>query len=220
MQKRDHLVEIIKQFKKSMERTHLLVESGSYDEALENIDKTFKSIFRLNVNFFNSLSEDDILELIKDSGVLDADKCIILAELLKEEGYVFEKKADINNSLYILTKALNLLLQSFLINPNAELNLYYNDIDSIYTHIQDYEISNEIKEKLFEYFQQIGSYAKAEDTLYELLDTIENNSKIIEKGLKFYSILKHKETLDLIKGGLPLDEVLDGIENLKNLHKL
>ena len=219
MQKRDHLVEIIKQFKRSMEKINLLIENSLYDDALENIDKTLKSIFRLNVNFFNSLSEDDILELIKDSGVLDADKCIILAELLKEEGYVFDKKVDTNNSLYILTKSLNLLLQSFLINPNAELNIYYNDIDSIYIRIQDYEISDEIKQRLFEYFQQIGSYAKAEDILFELLESSENNSKVIESGLKFYSILKHKETQDLIDGGLPLEEVLDGIENIKNLHK-
>lgn len=218
MQKRDHLVEIIKQFKKSMGIIDLLIEDNLYDEALENIDKSLKSIFRLNVNFFNSLSEEDILELIKDSGVLDADKCIILAELLKEEGFAFDKKADINNSLYILTKALNLLLQSFLINPNAELNIYYNDIKLIYNYIKSYEISDEIKNNLFEYFQQMGCYADAEDILFDLLESSANDSKIIQKGLKFYSTLKHKETQNLIEGGLPLDEVLDGIENLKNLH--
>lgn len=66
-----------------------------------------------------------------------------------------------------------------------------------------------------EYYELTKNYAKAEDVLFTLTETSEANNDILSKGIAFYERLIKKDQAELEKGNLPIDEVLEGLSNLK-----
>ncbi|HEV2660598.1 MAG TPA: DUF6483 family protein, partial [Ktedonobacteraceae bacterium] len=68
--------------------------------------------------------------------------------------------------------------------------------------------------KLFAYYELSGQYARAEDTLFDLLET-GNNREMVESGRAFYTRLLAKSDADLQAGNLARDEVDEGLAQLK-----
>ncbi|HEY0020056.1 MAG TPA: DUF6483 family protein [Longimicrobium sp.] len=64
--------------------------------------------------------------------------------------------------------------------------------------------------RLIECLQKMGRYASAENELWRALDVIPQSDEIFRIGTRFYSSLMYINEQDLIKGGLPRDEILQG----------
>lgn len=69
---------------------------------------------------------------------------------------------------------------------------------------------------LFSYYERYGQYGKAEDTLFHVMDDNPAESEIAELGLGFYDRLESMADDRLERGGLPRDEVREGLEQLKD----
>lgn len=214
MLKSDFVAKMIEKFKAALSEVEILKASKDYDKALKVIDDTFRELFRLSAASVNSLSDDNLMAMIEFNGIIDSDRCIMISILLKEEASIYSLQNDINNSIYIYTKSLNLLLEAYLKNNTPELVSFYNEIPHILSVIDEYEISEKTNRKLFKYYDEICSFSKAEDTLYELLDATNNNSDIVSDGKAFYERLLKLEDDILEDGGLPREEVLDALNEL------
>jgi hypothetical protein len=66
-----------------------------------------------------------------------------------------------------------------------------------------------IKFKLFQYYELVGVYGKAEDILYELIEM--KYSDILAEAKSFYLRLLDKSDQELIDGHLPREEVQEGL---------
>ena len=123
-----------------------------------------------------------------------------------------------DESFYYYLKSLNYVL--YLVNncDNFEVNDYVKSVNLSYSKIKDYVIPFETKKMLIEYLKIRGKYAEAENIIYELLN--EGNQEdyiiMIDKGVKFYESILNVPEENLIIGGLPKEEVIEGLENLKN----
>ena len=69
-----------------------------------------------------------------------------------------------------------------------------------------------IKYKLFRYYEFIGEYSKAEDILFELVDS--KYPDIISEGKNFFQRLSQKSDGELSAGNLPREELKIGIDDL------
>lgn len=219
MLKSDYTTKMIEQFKKAMEKIDSLKSENDWNSVLAVIDSSFKEIFRLGSSFFNSLSYENILDIVTMNGSIEQDRCIIVAKFLEEEAEAFNHINQEDESVLLFQKSLRLFLEAFSTEKKADLEEYFSDIKSIYDKIDYLDIGERTKLQLIDYFKAKGIYTKCEDLLYEILED-NSDSQYIEKGIEFYKNLLDKTDGELEDADLPRDEVLDGLSRLQNMYKL
>ncbi|AWI06809.1 DUF6483 family protein [Clostridium drakei] len=217
MLKRNLTSELVAKFKEFMDKILKLRKEGKNQEALTTIDDTFKEIFRLSSKFFNSFSDENLLDMIKTDGTINADKCIMMAKLLEEEALIFEDENNLDEAFYMNLKSLNLFLEAYVNkNDNCDLQNYFSDIEPIIEKVSSYKIPVSIQNKLMDYYLKTNSYDKAEDIFYDILENNNFDENIIKKGLDFYEGLLLKDDNDLNENNLPREEINESIKFLKN----
>ena len=91
------------------------------------------------------------------------------------------------------------------------------EVEGLLYKLSNYDLPGRTKTLLFRYFEQTGSFANAENTLYELLDADPEDREILESGKAFYRRLLHQSDAVLVAGGLTRDEVEDGLMKLMRM---
>ncbi|AKA71999.1 DUF6483 family protein [Clostridium scatologenes] len=217
MLKRNLTSELVAKFKEFMDKILELRKEGKNQEALTTIDDTFKEIFRLSSKFFNSFSDENLLDMIKTDGTINADKCIMMAKLLEEEALIFEDENNLDEAFYMNLKSLNLFLEAYVNkNDDCDLQNYFCDIEPIIEKVSSYKIPISIQNKLMDYYLKVNSYDKAEDMFYDILENNNFDENLIKKGLDFYEALLLKDDNDLNENNLPREEINESIKFLKN----
>jgi len=216
---KDYILRLIEQFAKVLAKILKLIMNQQHPEALKTIDQTFQHLFGFNSKFINSISDDDLIEMMKSGEALDADKCIMIALLLKAEGDVYDAQSNLDESYDRYLRSLLLLLEAFSADSDANLSTHYSEIGTIINKLQDEELPDEIKSKLLRYYEKVGQYSKAEDLLFELIETNSFDQDILEEGIHFYERLIVKSDSELIAGNLPRDEVHEGLSGLEKLRR-
>jgi len=198
MLKRNLTSELVTKFNEALAKILEYKSECNYDEALNVVDNTLKDIFRLGMKFFNSLSDDTLMEMIKTDGTINTDKCIMMAKLLEEESDILECQGESNNAFYIILKSLNLFIQAYIgNNEDCDLQNHFADIDVIIDKISDYKLSFTLQNRIMDYYNKIKKYDKAEDMLFEILEYTNFDKEVLEKGLTFYKELLNKDDEDL-----------------------
>ena len=90
-------------------------------------------------------------------------------------------------------------------------------VEELRDALSDYVLPDGTSEMLVRYYEQIGAYAKAEDVLYDFLDTTEDCERVTDIGIGFYERLLDLSDAQLEAGGLPRDEVHAGLDELRQL---
>lgn len=216
MLKRNLTSELVTKFNEALAKILEHKSECNYDEALRVLDSTLKDIFRLGMKFFNSLSDENLIEMIKTNGTINTDKCIMMAKLLEEESNILECQGKSNEAFYINLKSLNLFIQSYIgNNGDCDLQHHFSDIDIIIEKTSDYKLSFTLQNRIMDYYGKIKKYDKAEDMLFEILEDNDFNKEVLEKGLAFYKELLNKGDEDLHIGNLSKEEVEDSLNTLR-----
>jgi len=191
--------ELIRKFSEVIQGILSMIEKGEYEKALELIDGAFKDFFRLGSKFFNSLSEENLLELARTNSIMDVDKCIIMAKLLMEEARVFEKLHDKNGSFYLYAKSLYLYVEAYeYAEEETDLDTYFSDIETLIIKVSDYK----------------GAYDKADNILYDLLEETGFSEESKGYAAEIYKALLSREDAELVKGNLTREEVMESLESI------
>ena len=225
MLQNDYIMRLITQFINAVALLRRYQKAEEYEKALQTTGDTFTKLFGVGSDFFNSLSEENLINLLHTGGVLDRDKTVIIAALLKIEGDVYDAQEKSDESFHRYLKSLHLYLESYLYdNPGARPQSvpadYYGDVEELLRKLDGYELPQYIKNRLWQYYEREGNYSRAEDLLYELYEDSPDNF-IFDQGLAFYDRLLQKSDQQLDAGDLPRDEVEEGRINwlaFKNEH--
>lgn len=208
---------LIEQFKAALIRIEELKLENNPEEALGVIQQAFSSMFRLNSMFFDSVSIDNLLDILRANGVIEKDKAIIISKLLEEEAELLEKMNKPNDSFYLYVKSLNLFLEAFLCDREAELISYLEDIDIIFGKVCDYKLPDKVLTALISYYEQKQHYDSGDDMVFELLDNSNNSPEAVDIGINFYKKLLTKSDEELVSGNLPRKEAEEGLLELTKL---
>lgn len=210
----DLIKKIIEKFKAALAEIEYLTNDKKYDEIIVVIDATLTDLFRLNLNSFNSLTEQYLLEMLKVNDRVDADRCVIISILLAKQAEVLDLQGDENKSHFINSKALSLLLEAYLSNDVPELVEFYSEIPKLHKKIEDFEISNKINLKLYKYYEAKNNFSKAEDIIFDILDSSTYPEDLINEALSFYERISLMSDDVLSEGGLPREELKTAISYL------
>ena len=185
-------------------------------EALDLIDTAFKRFLGFSSSFVNSVSEKDLLNLMKKNDEIQGIQCAIAAALLFEEGNIFYNEEKYNEAYFRYSKAFNLISAIFTLKLECELEGYKELSLEISDAIENFETTWEDKKKLFYFYNSLGAFSKAEDHLYELVHDIDNKDFTENELKEFYLELLKKSDDDLIKGNLPRNEILEALNTYEN----
>lgn len=213
MLQRDYLMKMTQMLATVLTKVLFNKENKNYMEAEKDIESAAKTLVGLDLNLIKILNVEDVLKLMKTSDVY-AGRCLISAELLKEYGDILGEKDRINESIDIYIKSLWLYLETILTKELPEPEIYYDRINFLIKNLTTPETDTELKLKIFAYYEFSGQYSKAEDVLFELMDS--DTEGIKAKALKFYERLQKETDEELGKGNFSHGEVEESIEEVNS----
>lgn len=188
-----------------------LKQERKHTEALWELDELFKRQFRLNSELLRSLSAADIEQLFRNHGYLEADKLQTATRLLEEEASLLLELEREEEAIMLYIKVFQLYLKSALQGADMKLIGLEERIGMVKEQLKAYALPETAQRDYYAYAEQQGMYAEAENMLYQLLD---NGYMEYEEATSFYERLLLKQPEDLARGGLPLEEVHEGIDEL------
>jgi len=215
MIQKDYIMRMIEQLSGVLIKILFNKQTKDYVQAFFEINSAYKNLLGLDPEYIKALSEDEIVGMLTSNGSIDAEKSIIIAELLREEAEIIELENGLNNTVFdMFHKSFYLYIEAIKCNSIYKQNEYLKKIDKIVEKMKEYELPGHIQFRLFQYYEIIGCFGKAEDILYELIDSKYPN--ILFEGKSFYWRLLNKSDKELIAGNLPRNEVNEGLDYIDN----
>ena len=214
MFRRDYIVRMIEDMTAMVAKVLTLKQDKKTTEALWEVDELLMRHFRLNSRLLNSLSVEDIIDMFRLGGVLEADKLQGVARLLKEEGGIYAAKGDQDTALFRAMRSLHLFIYAGLHGADRELLNMTEEINELLEEVEPYRLPAKTERLLMTYHESLGHYAKAENSLYRLW---EQGQDVAAEGRELYGRLLLLSPEQLAEGGLPLEEVQQGGEEWSKL---
>jgi len=201
-----------------------LKKDMNHEQVFIVVNDTLEKFYRLNSKLLQSLTNEDLLALMHSNGILDNEKALTIAYLLKAEGESYEALGSTDDSYKRYLTSLILYLAAADNEANARFINFHSQIEDLLEKLHAYELPVDCKLEIFAYFSIEGQYAAAENLLFELAESRSDadqpthfTNKISTIGLKFYNQLLQKDNALLIQGGLPRDEVEEGFAQFKQM---
>ncbi len=212
MFQRDYIRRLIEQLGQALHNIYRLRQVEKFDDAQLEIDRAGKSLLGIDLQLLRSLGEDEIIAFFKPGEALDSAKCFAAAALLREEARLREISGLAAQSQAGYRKALRLFLEALQHSKLLRTPENIASIDKLVEKLPKSNLGEAISKKLLWYFEWTGRFAKAEDSLYELLDA---GAAIAAEGEAFYQRLLDKPDAELSAGNLPRAEVMEGMREFR-----
>ncbi|MWV47307.1 hypothetical protein GRF59_27305 [Paenibacillus sp. HJL G12] len=212
MFRKDYLLQMVEDMVEMVGKVFGLKQQKKYVEALWEIDDLLSKNFRLNSKLLNSLSVEDMIDMFRLGGGVEADKLQSIARLLEEEGGIYLDMDRKDEGLTRLMKSLHLYLYADLHGADHSILKLPERVEALKEQIKTYRLPAKTDKLLLDYEENRGHYAEAENALFRLLEQREMTE---EEGLSFYHKILMRSDDELEAGGLPRSEVEEGMEELQ-----
>ncbi|WP_294351007.1 DUF6483 family protein [uncultured Clostridium sp.] len=211
-------------YKKEVESTLKLIREeidkgileGNVELAFNKINKGMKALIGLDINTIDTLAFKQVIDLISKDNQYNADRYIALGQLLYFQGYVYGVLENEINKVNYYKKSVEGFYEAYLEEEDIDSN-YLNDISKVLDEISNYEIDLSYNKKVFRLYEVCNNFDKAENILFDMIKGSNKDKEIIDLGISFYERLKEKPEEELEDGNLPLEEVEDSLQDLKNI---
>ena len=194
-------------------------QTKQYQGALDLIDQVFKQTLGFGSDLVNAVPDETLLAMLTSFNTLDIEKCLLVATLLNAEGDIYLDQSDFDTSYYRYLKSLYLFLAVLLSDSGINDPDISSHIEGLLNKLEEYELPVETKISLFRYHERSGSYAQAEDTLFEVIEADHNEDEtaanILEQGIAFYERLLKKKDTDLAEGNFSREKAQVGLTLLQ-----
>ncbi len=195
---------MVQELVQALARVQFLKQRAEFAQALDEIDRTLKKFWNLNPG--QRLSLEQLLAVCRGEGGAEAESMVALADLLNEQGdlHALQDKTEESRQSYAL--ALGLYLETLLTSV-ISMDLIAK-VERLVERTQGARLPVEVLKRLLSYYEARGMLAKAEDVLFDWLDTSDPDAPA--GGLAFYERLARKSDTELTQGDLPREEVEAG----------
>jgi hypothetical protein len=106
--KNEQVLKLIDDISEVLSLLIVLRKKGRFREALEKIDETLLNYFKLDEDFMYSVSEDFLVNALKEDRGLSSEQMVSLAEILSEKGDILLEQNNLRESQAVLKNTLKI----------------------------------------------------------------------------------------------------------------
>ena len=218
MIRRDYILRMIEEFMQALARIRSLKQGQRWDEASGELDDELKKLICDDWRTVARIPETELLARLMQDGPTHAlsARTLILTTLLKEAGDVATAADEMVENRECYLKALHLLLEILARGEVFDCPEFVPKIEMLVATLQSVPMPVRTQAMLMQHYERTGEFAKAEDTLFAMLDAEPDNAAILEFGIAFYQRLRSQSDAALNEANLPRDEVEEGLKVLQH----
>lgn len=213
----DYVLRMIQQMTSFLTRVLRLHGEGESEQALVEITHAYGRMAGLPASLVHGLSEEDLINLMTSQGQLNADRVLALAELLREEGHIYEDLDRFEEAYPRYLKALRLYLEAMLDMDDLRAS-DIPGIDEVIERLDGYDLTPGVRDRLLPYLEVAGQFDRAENVLVHWVETDGDRASRVSLE-SYYRRLLTKSDAELMVGGLTRAEVREGLEWLGDSHR-
>ena len=184
-------------------------ERKEFNEAHRELDEAGERLIGMKWKLLRSLSDSQLVELLGREQ--QQGKLLAVTELLREESEILAAQGKADESFLQGIKAFSLFAELITGEKSFLKVMSVEKFDLLLHRLEQYDLPPSFERKRFRYYEITGNYGAAENVLFELL---ESDPSSLKEGVSFYERLVVKSDEDLNAGGLPRNEVTDGLAEL------
>lgn len=218
---RDYILRLFEQMGQVIAVVVGLKKNGEPTEALRVASDGLHGLVGFKLEDIEQLAAEDIVQLIRLSRSGHASPGEQVAGQLGVVGRVLDEIADIHDiqseperADRARLKALHIYLV-VLVEEQSGIDDVRAAVGPLVERLSEYVLPFAIADLLWRHYEQQGDFARAEDTLFEMLETGGHDRGVVDNAIAFYQRLLAMPDRDLDIGGLPRDEVLAGLSELE-----
>lgn len=213
MIERDYFMRMISILTQMIARILFLKNKMEFPKALQDIQTTSKTLLGVDGSLMRQLSPEQIMQLFGSDLTVAVPKSYVAAILFKEEAEVRSLMGEEDEPARLYLRSLTLLLDVYEWAKEPIEPDHPKAIEDVLAKLHGFVLPVELLGKLFHYRELRGQYDKAENVLYDILEV---RPEFKTEGILFYKRLLEKKDEELSQGGLPREEVVQGMEELKS----
>ncbi|MBI1354947.1 MAG: hypothetical protein GC160_11420 [Acidobacteria bacterium] len=209
MVRSDYVLRLIEQFFQILKRVLNYRQERRYAEALTAVRKAYRAFLGVDADFIDSQSAEGLIEMGR-SGLFGPEQLAMAAKLLSEEAESLEGLEAPLEAGPRRAKALALFWEAFLGRGAPRLEFLSEDVDALLERLEGEGLPLSLARQAPLWHERRGRLSAAEDAWFRLAEAGDGASR--EAGDAFYGRLEALGDEELEAGGLPRDEVEDGLE--------
>ncbi len=183
-----------------------------YDAAIQYLRQSSRRLTGFDLDMLRRIPAANGIALLETAGRLDIGKCLILAEILKEDGEMSEALGDKDIAWNSYDRSLSYFLEALLLLPKNDADVYLDKVNFLTGKLKGEDFTEARHLQLFQFLESMEHYAQAENHLFFLVEA--GVDGIREAGIAFCRRLLEKDDAALRAGNLPREEVLEALAQL------
>jgi hypothetical protein len=210
----DYFLRMINQLATVLASVLKLTKVKQYDDALEEVQASSKQLLGMDLQLLSTLTDVEHIGLLSLGERFNLEKCVVIAELLKSVGDIRCEQGRGAEGYRSRLTALSLFLELSYQEAGVLPREYYKEVEKLIDAMSAHGIPLELKKKLFGYYESVGRFDKAENTLFEI---VKEDASFVEEGMRFYDRLRKKSDEELEQGNLPRKEIDRSVRDLSKV---
>ena len=156
MPQKDYILRVAEDVGRALAQIIYHEKIQDYEGAHSLIDDLLKQSVGMGSGFIHAVSEETLLAMLTVLGILNLEKALMVATLLKAEGDVFVDQGNSDAAYYSYLKSLNLFLEIVLRDDHLHDLHITPEVEDLLDKLEAYELPLDSRRLLSQYYEQIG----------------------------------------------------------------
>jgi tetratricopeptide (TPR) repeat protein len=152
MLQKDYILRVAEDVGRALAQVIYHKEIQDYQGAFSLIDELCKQTVGMGSGYIHALSEEALLAMLTLLGILNIEKALIIAKLLKAEGDIYEDQGNADEAYGSYLKSLNLFLEILLRDDNLHDLHVSPEIEELLGKLEAYELPVTTRRLLFQLY--------------------------------------------------------------------
>lgn len=154
MPQKDYILRVAEDVGRALAQIIYHQDMRDYQGALSLIDELCKQTVGMGSGFIHAISEETLLAMLTLLGVLNLEKALLMAKLLKAEGDIYEEQGNPDAAYESYLISLNLLLEIVLRDDHLHDLHVSPEIEDLLGKLDAYELPPDTRHLLLQYYEQ------------------------------------------------------------------
>ncbi|HPU86509.1 MAG TPA: DUF6483 family protein [Candidatus Latescibacteria bacterium] len=207
MIRQDYLMRLLDQLAQALARVLSLRENEARGQALDFLNRESERLIGIDGAMLEILSPDAI-----QKATASVEKSFVAARILEEISLISEEEGDRHRATAAAVKAFWLYAAAAQSDASAADNTFRERIAGFGDACAERGLDAADLRSLMAGYEMLGEFGRAEDALFALVEVAGNADDALPVGRGFYARLAEHEDAELEKGGLPRNELQDGVD--------